>query len=164
MAAKEKLPVTPAVRFLRERGIEFQGHLYPWHEHGGTAASAQALDVDEHQVAKTLIMEDDRRAPLVVLMHGDREVSTQKLARQLRRRGIAPCAPAVAQKHSGYLVGGTSPFGLAHALPIYAEASLRALPRVFINGGKRGFLMELDPEALWRVLTPTPVEVAVEKP
>lgn len=164
MAAKEKFPVTAAVRFLRERGIEYQGHLYPWHEHGGTAASAQALGVDEHQVVKTLVMEDDQRAPLVMLMHGDREVSTQKLARQLQRRSIAPCAPEMAQKHSGYLVGGTSPFGLAHPLPVYAEDSLRVLPRVFINGGKRGFLVELDPAALWQALTPTAVSVAVAKP
>lgn len=151
------------MRFLRRHEIEFIPHLYEWHEHGGTAASALALGVDEHHVVKTLVMEDDRRAPLVVLMHGDREVSTQKLARQLERRAIMPCTPPQAQKHTGYLVGGTSPFGLAHPLPMYAEASLRALPRLYINGGKRGFLVELTPEALWRVLQPTPIEVAVAK-
>lgn len=159
--AKEKFPVTPAVRFLRAHGVAFESHLYAWEEHGGTAASARALGVDEHAVVKTLVMEDDQRAPLLVLMHGDREVSTQKLARALGRRAIAPCAPALAQKHTGYLVGGTSPFGLAHPLPVYAEASIRSLPRLFINGGKRGYLVSLSPADLWRVLSPTPVEVAL---
>ncbi|HVA64260.1 MAG TPA: aminoacyl-tRNA deacylase [Terriglobales bacterium] len=157
----EKFPVTPAVRWLRQRGAVFADHLYPYEERGGTAASARTLAVDEHTVVKTLVMEDDARAPLIVLMHGDREVSTRQLARQLGRRHIEPCRPEVAQRHTGYRVGGTSPFGTRQPLPVFAEASLRALPRLYINGGKRGYLVSLTGEELWRLLAPTAVAAAV---
>ncbi|HUX68191.1 MAG TPA: YbaK/EbsC family protein [Terriglobales bacterium] len=157
----EKFPVTPAVRWLRQRAAAFADHLYPYQERGGTAASARALQVDEHLVAKTLVMEDDTRAPLLVLMHGDREVSTRQLARQLGRRHIAPCRPEVAERYTGYQVGGTSPFGTRHPLPVFAEASLRALPRLYINGGKRGYLVSMTGAELWRLLQPSPVEVAM---
>jgi Cys-tRNA(Pro) deacylase len=156
--------VTPAVRWLRERRAAFEPFLYPYEEHGGTAVSARALGVDEHSVVKTLVMEDDQKRPLLVLMHGDREVSTQALARQSGRRWIAPCAPEAAQKHTGYLVGGTSPFGTRKALPVFAEASIRGLPRLYINGGKRGFLVAMAGEALWTLLAPTAVEAAAPKP
>ncbi|MGH9468469.1 MAG: aminoacyl-tRNA deacylase [Terriglobales bacterium] len=158
--AKDRAPVTPAVRWLRAHAAQYQEHLYAYAEHGGTAASARELGVDEHQVVKTLILEDDAGEPLVLLMHGDREVSTQALARQLGRRSIAPCRPDVAERHSGYRVGGTSPFGTRNALPVFAEASVAALPRLFINGGKRGFLVEMSGAELFRLLAPTPVEAA----
>jgi Cys-tRNA(Pro) deacylase len=158
--AHTKAPVTAAVRVLRGQGVAFTDHLYPYQEHGGTATSARELGVDEHAVIKTLIMEDENREPLIILMHGDREVSVRELARQTGRRHVEPCRPEVAQRHSGYLVGGTSPFGTRRAMPVYAEASIRELPRLFINGGKRGYLVELDPADLWRVLSPTPVSVA----
>lgn len=159
MAAKH--PVTMAIRALRAAKVEFVPHLYEWAPHGGTAASAAALAVAEHQVIKTLIFEDDRRAPLCILMHGDREVSAKNLARTIGVKTVGPCSPEVADKHSGYQVGGTSPFGLRRAMPIYAERSIAALPAIFINGGARGFLVELDPRELVRVLTPTLVDVAV---
>ncbi len=150
-----------AVRLLRERGVEFVPHLYDWEPRGGTAASAAALGVDEHAVVKTLIFEDDRRRPLCILMHGDREVSAKGLARHLGVKTVAPCAPDVADRHSGYQVGGTSPFGLRRAMPVYMERSIAELPRIFINGGARGFLVELDPAEVVRVLAPTLVEVAI---
>lgn len=157
----DKYPVTAAVRWLRAHGAQFDGHLYAYQEHGGTAVSARELGVDEHCVVKTLVMEDDLRQALIVLMHGDREVSTRQLARQLQRRHIEPCRPEVAARHTGYLVGGTSPFGTRQPLPVFAEAGIRALPQLFINGGKRGFLVSLSGEELWRLLAPTPVEAAV---
>ena len=147
---------------LREHGVEFTEHPYRYEEHGGTAASARALGVDEHVVVKTLVMEDDTAAPLVVLMHGDREVSTKELARQAGRRSVAPCRPEVAQRHSGYMVGGTSPFGTKKAMPVFVERSVLGLPRIYVNGGSRGFLVSLDPRELARVLKPTPVDVAVQ--
>jgi Cys-tRNA(Pro) deacylase len=152
-----------AVRTLRQEKVAFVPHLYDWEPHGGTRASAEALGVDEHQVVKTLIFEDDRRQPLCVLMHGDREVSAKNLARHLGVKSVAPCAPEVADRHSGYQVGGTSPFGLRRAMPIYMERSIGALSRIFINGGARGFLVELDPAELVRVLSPEPVDVAIER-
>jgi Cys-tRNA(Pro) deacylase len=158
-----KHPVTMAVRALRAAKVDFTPHLYDWEPHGGTRASATHLGVDEHEVIKTLIFEDDARRPLCILMHGDREVSAKNLARQIGARSTAPCTPEVADKHSGYQVGGTSPFGLRRAMPIYLERTIADLPRLFINGGARGFLVELAPAALVRVLTPTLVEVAVEK-
>jgi Cys-tRNA(Pro) deacylase len=161
VAAKPKHPVTLAIRALRAADVAFVPHTYPWEAHGGTAASAAALGVDEHQVIKTLIFEDDARRPLCILMHGDREVSTKNLARQIGARHVQPCAPAVADKHSGYQVGGTSPFGLRRAMPIYIERTITALPRIYINGGARGFLVELDPADLARVLAPTPVDVSI---
>jgi Cys-tRNA(Pro) deacylase len=152
-----------AVRALRAANVDFTPHLYAWEPHGGTAASAAALGVDEHQVVKTLIFEDDRRQPLCILMHGDREVSAKNLARQIGAKSTAPCAPEVADKHSGYQVGGTSPFGLRRAMPIYLERTIADLPRLYINGGARGFLVELAPAELIRVLSPTRVDVAVQK-
>ena len=160
--SKEKFPVTPATRFLREHQIEFTGHLYRYEERGGTAHSAAGLGIDEHTVIKTLILEDDRRQPLIVLMHGNRKVSTRELARMLGAKTITPCAPAVAQKHTGYLVGGTSPFGVRRAMPVYLEASILDLPLIYLNGGKRGFLISLPPREVQRLLQPTLVNVAVE--
>jgi len=156
-----KPPVTPAVRFLRERGAAFESHLYSYVEHGGTAASSLALGADEHAVIKTLVMEDEEKRPLIVLMHGDREVALGKLARQLERRAIAPCRAETAERHSGYRVGGTSPFGTRHAMPVYAEGSIRELPRLYINGGKRGFLVSMSGAELWRLLEPKAVQAAV---
>jgi Cys-tRNA(Pro) deacylase len=150
-----------AIRALRAGGVAFEPHLYAWEPHGGTRASAAALGVDEHIVVKTLIFEDDRRAPLCVLMHGDREVSSKQLARLMGARSVAPCAPDVADRHSGYQVGGTSPFGLRHAMPIYMERSILELPLIHINGGARGFLVAIDPKDAQRLLAPKLVDVAV---
>lgn len=158
---RDKTPVTPAIRVLRAARVDFTEHLYKYEEHGGTATSARALGVDEHIVVKTLVMEDEDRRPLLVLMHGDREVSTKNLARQLGRRAIQPCRPEVASKHTGYLVGGTSPFGTRSELPVYVEQSILSLPRIYINGGKRGFLVSLAPAELVRLLKPQPVQVAL---
>ncbi|MCA9680114.1 MAG: aminoacyl-tRNA deacylase [Kofleriaceae bacterium] len=149
-----------AIRALRQHRVEFTPHLYDWEPRGGTRASSQALGVDEHLVIKTLIFEDDRRQPLCILMHGDREVSAKNLARQLGHKSVAPCSPEIADKHSGYQVGGTSPFGLRRAMPVFAERTIAALPRLYINGGARGFLVELAPADLLRVLQPTLVDVA----
>ena len=154
-------PVTMAIRVLRQHLVEFSPHLYTWEAHGGTAASAQHLGVDEHQVIKTLIFEDESKKPLCVLMHGDREVSAKNLARHIGVKSVAPCQPAVADRHSGYQVGGTSPFGLRRAMPVYCEKSIAALERIYINGGARGFLVGISPRDLERVLSPTLVEVAI---
>jgi Cys-tRNA(Pro) deacylase len=154
-------PVTLAIRVLRQHGVGFTPHLYTWEPRGGTQASARHLGVDEHQVIKTLIFEDEARKPLCILMHGDREVSARNLARHLGRKSVAPCAPAVADRHSGYQVGGTSPFGLRRAMPVYCERSIEALPRIYINGGARGFLVGIAPADLYRVLKPAWVEVAI---
>jgi len=159
MAARA--PVTAAVRFLRAQKAHFSDHLYPYEEKGGTAASARELGVDEHAVIKTLVLETDSGSPLVVLMHGDREVSLQRLARQLSERSIAFCRPEAATRHTGYLVGGTSPFGIRHPLPIYAEASIADLPLVYVNGGKRGYLVSMTGAELWRLLSPVAVNTAV---
>src|ERR671917_1124491 len=154
-------PVTPAVRALRELGAEFEPHLYEYEERGGTRRSAEELGVDEHAVVKTLVLETDARRPLVVLMHGDREVSTKRLARRLGVKTVRPCDPAAAQRHTGYMVGGTSPFGTRARLPVYVERTIFGLPRIFINGGKRGFLVEIEPKDL-RILSPLEeVEVAI---
>jgi Cys-tRNA(Pro) deacylase len=161
--AAAKYPVTLAIRALRAADVSFEAHLYAWEAHGGTAASAAALGVDEHQVIKTLIFEDDRKEPLCILMHGDREVSAKRLARLIGKKTVAPCRPDVADRHSGYQVGGTSPFGLRRKMPIYMPESLLSLPRIFINGGARGFLVAIDPKAAQRVLSPTLVDVAIEK-
>jgi Cys-tRNA(Pro) deacylase len=154
-------PVTMAVRVLRREKVAFSPHLYTWEPRGGTSASARHLGVDEHSVVKTLIFEDDAKKPLCILMHGDREVSAKNLARQIGCRSVAPCAPEVADRHSGYQVGGTSPFGLKRDMPIYCEKSIGSLPRLYINGGARGFLVGIDPRELFRVLKPVPVEVAI---
>ena len=150
-----------AIRVLRAADVPFEPHLYPYQPHGGTAASSAALGVDEHQIIKTLIFEDDRKQPLCILMHGDREVSAKQLARVIGTKTVAPCAPDVADRHSGYQVGGTSPFGLKRAMPIYMERTITELPTLFINGGARGFLVSIDPKDAVRVLSPTLVDVAV---
>ena len=155
--------MTAAVRVLRERGVAFTEHPYDYVERGGTEISARALGVAEHDVIKTLIMETDAKAPLVVLMHGDREVSTKGLARLLGVKSVAPCAPAVADRHSGYQVGGTSPFGTRRAMPVYVERTIAALPRIYVNGGRRGFLVGMAPADLIRVLSPVLVDVATVK-
>lgn len=157
----DKTPMTAAVRALRQAGVPFTEHPYRYVEHGGTATFAREFGVDEHAVIKTLVMEDETKTPLVVLMHGDREVSTKELARVLGVKSVGPCAPDMAERHSGYLVGGTSPFGLRKPLPVYIEETILELPRIYINGGKRGFLVELDPKDLVRVLKPTPVRVGI---
>jgi Cys-tRNA(Pro) deacylase len=157
----DKTPMTPAVRVLKEAGVAFTEHPYDYVEHGGTATFARDFGVDEHMVIKTLVMEDDAKRPFVVLMHGDREVSTKEMARTLGVKTVRPCAPETAQRHSGYMVGGTSPFGLRKPMPVYAEETVLALPKIYINGGKRGFLVGLDPKDLARVLEPTPVRVAI---
>ena len=155
-----KHPVTMAIRALRAAGIPFTPHLYPWQPHGGTRASAEALSVAEHAVVKTLIWEDADRRPLCVLMHGDREVSAKNLARAIGARSVQPCAPEVADRHSGYQVGATSPFGLKRAMPIYLQRTILELPAIYINGGARGFLVEVRSEDVQRVLAPTLVDVA----
>jgi Cys-tRNA(Pro) deacylase len=153
-------PVTMAVRVLRQHKVEFSPHLYAWEARGGTAASAQHLGVEEHVVVKTLIFEDEAKKPLCILMHGDREVSAKNLARHIGTKSVAPCLPEVADRHSGYQVGGTSPFGLKRAMPVYCESSIADLPRIYINGGARGFLVGIAPAELVRVLKPALVTVA----
>ncbi|MDQ1592121.1 MAG: hypothetical protein QOG71_2748 [Pyrinomonadaceae bacterium] len=156
-------PVTPAVRLLRERKVEFEPHLYTYEERGGTRHSAASLGVDEHAIIKTLVMETEARKPLVVLMHGDREVSTKNLARSIGVKSVQPCDPQTAQKHTGYLVGGTSPLGTRARLPVYAERTIFELPKIYINGGKRGFLVSIKPQDLRAMLTVEEVEAAIEK-
>ncbi len=148
------------MRVLREHGVAVTEHSYDYVERGGTAVSARALGVPEHGVVKTLIMETDAKAPLIVLMHGDREVSTKSLARFLGVKSVAPCAPAVADRHSGYQVGGTSPFGTRRAMPVYMERTIAELPRIYVNGGRRGVLVGLAPADLIRVLSPVLVDAA----
>jgi len=161
--AKEKIPTTAAIRLLRSHNVPFTPRFYRYEEKGGTSVSARELGVPEHQVIKTLIMEDDRGQPLIVLMHGDREVSTKALARLLDVKQVTPCLPKIADRHSGYQVGGTSPFGTRKAMPVYIEASILVLPCIYINGGRRGMLLEMSPNDLNRVLQPTPVSAAVEQ-
>lgn len=160
MSAAPANPATPAIHALRRGGVTFTEHPYRYEERGGTRVSSRELGVPEHSVIKTLVMEDDDRKPLIVLMHGDREVSTKQLAREIGRRRIEPCDPAVAERHTGYQVGGTSPFGTRKALPVYVEASILDLERIYINGGRRGFLVGIDPRELVRVLKATPVSAA----
>jgi Cys-tRNA(Pro) deacylase len=155
-------PVTPAVRLLREKKVDFAPHLYTYEERGGTHHSAESLGVDEHAVVKTLLMETDARKPLIILMHGDREVSTKRLAREIGARSVAPCKPETAQKHTGYLVGGTSPLATRATLPVYVERTIFDEPRIYINGGKRGFLVSLDPKVLRELLPVKEVSVAIE--
>jgi Cys-tRNA(Pro) deacylase len=150
-----------AIRALRAADVEFVPHVYPWEPHGGTRASAKALGVDEHHVIKTLIFEDEQRRPLCILMHGDREVSTKNLARQIGCKEVSPCRPDVADRHSGYQVGGTSPFGLRKPMPVYAERSIVELSTIYLNGGSRGFLVELSTAEAVRLLHPTLVNVAI---
>jgi Cys-tRNA(Pro) deacylase len=160
--AKVKLPVTAAVRTLRAAGVAYGEHPYNYEEKGGTAVSARELGVDEHCVVKTLIMEDERKNPLVVLMHGDRQVSTKELARQIGVKSVSPCTPDTANRHSGYMVGGTSPFGTRKQMPVYLEQGILELPVIYINGGSRGFLVSMPPSELVRVLKPVQVNVAIE--
>jgi Cys-tRNA(Pro) deacylase len=160
--AKVKSPVTAAVRVLRQAKVEYGEHPYGYEEKGGTAVSARELGVDEHAVIKTLIMEDEKRAPLVVLMHGDLQVSTKELARVIGVKTVSPCTPDTANRHSGYLVGGTSPFGTKKEMPVYVEESILSLPVIYINGGSRGFLVSMNPAELVRVLKPTPVKVGIK--
>ena len=155
------MSVTPAIHHLRERQVAFSEHEYRYEERGGTAVSARELGVDEHSVIKTLVMEDERKKPLIVLMHGDREVSTKNLARQIGAKTITPCVPEAAQRHTGYMVGGTSPFGTRKPLPVYMEKTVADLDRIYINGGRRGLLVSLAPSDLARVLAPTPVDAAI---
>ncbi|MFN7981278.1 MAG: Cys-tRNA(Pro) deacylase [Vicinamibacterales bacterium] len=154
--------MTAAQRTLQQHSVPFTEHEYRYEAHGGTAVSSRALGVDEHVVVKTLVMEDEARQPLIILMHGDREVSTKNLARQAGRRSVEPCDPAVAQRHTGYMVGGTSPFGTRKAMPVFVERSILDLESIYINGGRRGLLVRIDPQSLVRVLGATPVDVAVE--
>jgi Cys-tRNA(Pro) deacylase len=152
---------TPAVRWLRDRDVSFTEHPYAYEEHGGTAVSARELGVDEHAVVKTLVMEDESAAPLIVLMHGDCKVSTKALARQIGRKRIAPCRPDVAQRHSGYQVGGTSPFATRKPLETFVEETVLDLPVVYVNGGRRGYLVGLAPRVLVDVLHARPVQCAL---
>lgn len=155
------MPATAAIHFLRAHHVPYTEHPYRYEERGGTAVSASELGVDEHIVIKTLVMEDEGKQPLIVLMHGDRNVSTKNLARQIGKKTVSPCDPDVAQKHSGYLVGGTSPFGTRKTMPVYMERTIADLDRIFINGGRRGFLVALAPADLVRSLAPTLVDAAL---
>jgi Cys-tRNA(Pro) deacylase len=155
-------PITPAIRVLREKKIEFEPHVFEYVEKGGTRHSAQELGVDEHAVVKTLIFETSEKKPLIVLQHGDFQVSTKNLARALNVKSVAPAAPEKANKLTGYLVGGTSPFGVKTRMPIYAEKTIFDLPRIYINGGKRGFLVAIEPQVLRGVLQIEEVEVGIK--
>jgi Cys-tRNA(Pro) deacylase len=156
-----KFPVTAAIHSLRKEGVAFTPHLYKYEDKGGTSVSSRELGVPEDIVIKTLIMEDDKKNPMIVLMHGNKQVSTKELARQVGAKAISPCKPEVADRHSGYQVGGTSPFATKKKMPVYAEASIALLDRIFINGGSKGFLIEISPKDLDRLLAPTWVEVAI---
>jgi Cys-tRNA(Pro) deacylase len=160
MSKTTEIPVTQAVRALRAAQIAFTAHLYDYVEHGGTAHSATSLGVAEHVVVKTIVLEDEKKSPVICLQHGDREVSTKNLARALGVKTLTPCTPDVAHRHTGYLVGGTSPFGTRKTIPIYIERSILALDSVFINGGKRGFLVQLAPSEIVRILKPIAVDAA----
>jgi Cys-tRNA(Pro) deacylase len=155
-------PETPAILFLKQHRVAHTDHLYAYEEHGGTKVSARELDVPEHHVVKTLVMEDEKAHPLVILMHGDLKVSTKELARQIGVKKIAPCKPEDAQRHTGYMVGGCSPFGTKKKLSVYVEKTILDLPRIYINGGRRGYLVGIDPKELVRTLAPTPVDVGRE--
>ena len=155
------MAATPAIHFLRQHQVPFTEHEYRYEERGGTAVSSRALGVDEHVVIKTLVMEDEQKNPLIVLMHGDREVSTKNLARQIDVKTVTPCAPDAAQRHTGYMVGGTSPFGTRKVMPVYLERTIADLERIYVNGGRRGFLVALSPADLLRALSPTLVDAAL---
>jgi Cys-tRNA(Pro) deacylase len=148
MGKDARISETPATQWLRRHGVTFTEHVYEYIEHGGTAVSSQALGIPEHEIVKTLVMQDETAKPLIVLMHGDRKVSTKNLARQTGRKRIEPCTPDVAQRHTGYQVGGTSPFGIRKAMPIFVERSVLELTRVYINGGRRGYLVGIAPAVL----------------
>lgn len=161
MAKKEHVSETPATQFLRKHLVAFSEHPYAYEEHGGTAVSSRELGVPEHEVVKTLVMQDEAARPLIVLMHGDCKVSTKNLARAIGCKSVEPCKPEVANRHTGFLVGGTSPFGTRKQMPVYVEQSILELPRIYINGGRRGYLVSIDPAELVRVLAAKPVEVAL---
>ena len=159
--SRDKLPVTPAIRALRGHGVAFTEHPYKYEDRGGTAVFSREFHVDEHSVIKTLVMEDDAGHPLIVLMHGDKEVSTKELARLVGVKRVTPCVPETAQKLTGYMVGGISPFGTRRSMPVYMEETIVDIPRIYINGGRRGLLVGLDPHEVVRVLNPTRVKVGI---
>ena len=162
MAKKEHISESQATQMLRKHQVSFNEHPYPYEEHGGTSVSARELGVPEHEVIKTLVMQDEAARPLIVLMHGDCKVSTKNLARAIGCKSVEPCKPEVAQRHSGYMIGGTSPFGTKKALPVYVEETILALPRIYINGGRRGFLVSLAPQVLLDLLHAKPVQCALK--
>jgi Cys-tRNA(Pro) deacylase len=162
MAKKDKhVSETPATQWLKAQGVAFTEHVYDYVDHGGTAESSRQLGRPEHEVVKTLVMQDEKAEPLIVLMHGDRQVSTKNLARAIGAKSVEPCKPEVAQRHSGFLVGGTSPFGTRKAMPVYVEESILALPSILINGGRRGYLVGLEPRILTERLGAKPVQCAI---
>lgn len=163
MAKKEHVSVTQATQLLRKHKAEFTEHPYAYEEHGGTSVSARELGVEEHQVVKTLVMQDEAAKPMIVLMHGDKKVSTKNLARQIGCKSVEPCKPEVAQKHSGYLIGGTSPFGTKKTMPVYVERSILALPKIYINGGQRGYLIGIAPSLLENILQARSVDCALDE-
>lgn len=162
MAKKEHISETQATQLLRKHQVSFDEHPYPYEEHGGTSVSARELNVPEHSVIKTLVMQDEAAKPMIVLMHGDCKVSTKNLARAIGCKSVEPCKPEVAQRHSGYMIGGTSPFGTKKAMPVYVEQSILALERIYINGGRRGFLVSLAPQVLVDLLQAKPVQCALQ--
>ncbi|HEU4817106.1 Cys-tRNA(Pro) deacylase [Janthinobacterium sp.] len=162
MAKKEHISETQATQLLRKHQVSFEEHPYPYEEHGGTSVSARELGVPEHAVIKTLVMQDEAAKPMIVLMHGDCKVSTKNLARGIGCKSVEPCKPEVAQRHSGYMIGGTSPFGTKKAMPVYVEQSILELPRIYINGGRRGFLVSLAPQVLLDLLKAKPVQCALQ--
>jgi Cys-tRNA(Pro) deacylase len=162
MARGARVSETPATAFLKKHGVAYTEHVFEYVEHGGARAGAEALGLDERAVVKTLVMEDEAKRPLVVLMHGDRSVSTKNLARQIGAKRVEPCSPEVAQRHSGYQIGGTSPFATRKAMPVYLEKSVLELAKIYVNGGRRGYLVGIDPRELVRVLAPKLVEVGLE--
>jgi Cys-tRNA(Pro) deacylase len=164
MAKKERVSETPATAWLRQHGVAFTEHPYEYLEHGGAQHSAAVLGLDPFSVVKTLVMQDQDARPLVVLMHGNRKVSTKALARQIGIKSVEPCAPEVANRHSGYLVGGTSPFGTRRQMPVYIEQTILQLPRIAINGGRRGYLVGIDPQVCVALLGARPVQCAIEAP
>jgi Cys-tRNA(Pro) deacylase len=161
MARKDHVSETPATAFLKANGVSFTEHPYEYLEHGGAQHSAQVLGFDPFTVVKTLVMEDEKARPLIVLMHGNRKVSTKNLARQIGAKSVEPCKPEVANRHSGYLVGGTSPFGTRKEMPVYVEESILALPRIVLNGGRRGYLVGIDPKVVVDLLKAKPVNCAL---
>ncbi len=161
MAKKTHVSETPATQHLRRAGVAFSEHVYDYLEHGGTAESARQLGVDEHAIVKTLVMQTDRGEPLIVLMHGDRQVSTKNLARAIGAKSVAPCTPGAAERASGYQVGGTSPFSTRKAMPVYVEATILDLDRICVNGGRRGYLVGIAPRVLTELLAATPVSCAL---
>ena len=163
MARKAHVSETPATAMLRAHGVAFTEHPYEYVEHGGAEHSAVVLGLDPYTVVKTLVMEDEKARPLLVLMHGNRKVSTKNLARQIGAKSVEPCKPEVANRHSGYLVGGTSPFGTRKAMPVYIEETILALPRILINGGRRGYLVGIDPQVCVQLLEAKPVHCALEE-